>query len=71
MSNTMLNSFPKWKYALIAMMVILGFVYSVPNLYGEDPAVQISFGDKLTLEPEDLKKVTNALAIAKIIPKSA
>lgn len=37
----MLNSFPRWKYALLAITLVLGFIYALPNLYGEDPAVQV------------------------------
>jgi len=38
----MINQYPLWKYVLIIAVVIVGFVYALPNLYGEDPAVQIS-----------------------------
>jgi len=38
----MINQNPLWKYLLIIAAVIVGIVYAVPNLYGEDPAVQIS-----------------------------
>ncbi|KEQ12112.1 protein translocase subunit SecD [Endozoicomonas numazuensis] len=38
----MLNRYPLWKYLLIAMIVALGFVYALPNLYPDDPAIQIS-----------------------------
>lgn len=37
----MLNSFPRWKYALLAITLVLGLIYALPNLYGEDPAVQV------------------------------
>lgn len=37
----MLNSFPRWKYALLAIMLVLGLIYALPNIYGEDPAVQV------------------------------
>lgn len=38
----MLNRYPLWKYLLILFVAILGFIYSVPNIYTPDPAVQIS-----------------------------
>ncbi|WAJ71511.1 protein translocase subunit SecD [Catenovulum adriaticum] len=38
----MLNKYPLWKYLLILFVVVAGFLYALPNLYGEDPAVQIS-----------------------------
>ncbi|WP_374354332.1 protein translocase subunit SecD [Chitinimonas sp.] len=37
-----MNRYPLWKYLLIILAVIAGFIYSVPNLYGESPAIQIS-----------------------------
>lgn len=37
-----MTKFPLWKYILIIAVVIIGVVYSLPNLYGEVPAVQIS-----------------------------
>jgi len=39
-----LNRYPVWKYALIALCVLVAFVYTVPNFFGESPAVQVSAG---------------------------
>jgi preprotein translocase subunit SecD len=36
------NRFPVWKYAMIAVAIVVAFVYALPNLYGESPAVQVS-----------------------------
>ncbi|MGC7561205.1 protein translocase subunit SecD [Pasteurella sp. PK-2025] len=38
----MLNRYPLWKNIVVILTVIVGILYSLPNLYGEDPAVQIS-----------------------------
>ncbi len=38
----MQNRFPLWKNLLILTVLALGLLYALPNLYGEDPAVQIS-----------------------------
>ncbi|MGB1296970.1 MAG: protein translocase subunit SecD [Psychrobium sp.] len=38
----MLNRYPLWKTLLIALTVIIGFLYAAPNLYEPDPALQIS-----------------------------
>jgi len=38
----MLNQYPAWKYLLILLTVIAGAIYALPNLYGSDPALQIS-----------------------------
>lgn len=37
-----MNRYPLWKYILLVALVILGFFYAAPNLFGEDPAIQIS-----------------------------
>lgn len=37
-----MNRFPRWKYALILAAVALGFLYTLPNFFGESPAVQVS-----------------------------
>src|SRR5712692_235038 len=36
------NQYPLWKYLLILVAVVLGLIYALPNLYGEDPAIQVS-----------------------------
>ncbi|MBO6258353.1 MAG: protein translocase subunit SecD [Succinivibrio sp.] len=38
----MLNKFPLWKNILVVLLIAIGFFYALPNLYGEDPALQIS-----------------------------
>lgn len=38
----MLNRYPLWKNLMVILVVAIGLLYSLPNLYGEDPAVQIS-----------------------------
>jgi preprotein translocase subunit SecD len=36
------NRFPLWKYVLIGVVILLAFVYTLPNFFGESPAVQVS-----------------------------
>lgn len=43
----MLNKYPLWKYLMILMVMAIGVIYSLPNLYPDDPAVQIT-GAKTT-----------------------
>ena len=35
-------NYPKWKYALVSLVILLAAFYAAPNLYPEDPAIQIS-----------------------------
>ncbi|HWA37404.1 MAG TPA: protein translocase subunit SecD, partial [Burkholderiales bacterium] len=37
-----MNRFPTWKYALIAVVVLAALLYTLPNFFGESPAVQVS-----------------------------
>ena len=37
-----MNRFPVWKYALIAVAIVAAFLYTLPNFFGESPAVQVS-----------------------------
>ena len=43
----MQNKYPLWKNLLLVAITILGLVYAIPNLYSEDPVVQISSEKKL------------------------
>ena len=38
----MLNRYPLWKYLLVLLVALVGALYALPNVYGEDPSVQIS-----------------------------
>lgn len=37
-----MNQYPLWKYLLIFVVLVVGLVYTLPNFYGESPAVQVS-----------------------------
>ncbi|MDD3530933.1 MAG: hypothetical protein PHS77_13760, partial [Gallionellaceae bacterium] len=37
-----MNRYPLWKYLVIAVALVIGLVYTLPNFYGEVPAVQVS-----------------------------
>ena len=39
-----MNRYPVWKYAIMVIMLAFGLVYTLPNLFGESPAVQVSSG---------------------------
>ena len=47
-----MNQYPKWKYGLVLIAIFIGLIYSIPNFFGESPAVQImptKTSDKLDL----------------------
>lgn len=39
-----MNRYPVWKYAIIVIAVLVGVLYTLPNFFGEAPAVQVSSG---------------------------
>ncbi len=63
----MLNRYPLWKYLLILVVLLAGLVYSLPNLFPEDPAVQISSerGDS-TIDERQLERIRASLGEADI-----
>jgi len=50
----MLNQYPLWKYILLILVLLVSTIYALPNIYGEDPAVQISHRTKSLLEEDKL-----------------
>ena len=61
----MLNKYPAWKNILILLVVIWGFMYSLPNLYPDDPALQISH-ELTELSQGDLPTIMSALEAAEV-----
>jgi preprotein translocase subunit SecD len=56
------NRYPKWGYALIALAILVAFLYTVPNFYGEAPAVQVSSGKAtVKVDPALLERVEDTL----------
>src|SRR5579859_403188 len=64
-----MNRYPLWKYVLIAVALTVGLFYTLPNFFGEVPAVQISPG-KTTAKVDEtlLSRVDQALTQANIKP---
>lgn len=67
----MLNRYPLWKYLMVAIVVIIGTLYSAPNLYGEDPALQVSAIRGHDVKVDTMDVVKKSLDTAKISIKSA
>jgi len=61
----MLNQYPAWKNALVLVVVLLGFLYSIPNIYPDDEAIQVST-DSLSLNESDMALITTALEAAQV-----
>ena len=62
-----MNRYPTWKYILIAVVILIGLLYTVPNFYGESPAVQVSPAKaSLKADAALLSKVESTLKLADI-----
>ena len=61
-----MNRYPLWKYLLILAIVVPGFVYFLPNLYGEDPAIQVSPTRTTKVDATTLAQVEQVLKHAGI-----
>jgi len=60
-----------WKNLMVLLVVIIGVLYSAPNLYGEDPAVQVSAARGVELKVSTLDDVKKLLQDNKLQFKSA
>jgi len=63
-----MNRYPLWKYVTVAIALVFGFIYTLPNFFGESPAVQVSSA-KVTLKVDSatqarVEEVLQAAGIA-------
>jgi hypothetical protein len=64
-----MNRYPIWKYVVMVVALAIGFLYTLPNFFGEAPAVQVSSGKAtVKLDSATLSQVEAALASAQIKP---
>jgi len=60
-----MNRYPVWKYAIIVIALLLGVIYTLPNFFGEAPAVQVSSGKAtVKVDTSTLQRVEDALKSA-------
>jgi preprotein translocase subunit SecD len=61
-----MNQYPAWKYLLIVVILVLGTLYALPNLFGEDPALQVTSARGFAI-PLDLEaNIDDALLVEQI-----
>ena len=65
-----MNQYPLWKYLLLVVVIAVGVLYSSPNLYGEDPAVQVSAERGAVFDESLDNRIRSTLSAAGITPKS-
>ncbi|HEY0211540.1 protein translocase subunit SecD [Acerihabitans sp.] len=66
----MLNRYPLWKYIMLILALVVGLLYALPNLYGEDPAVQITGARGAAASETTLVQIQNVLKEQNITSKS-
>ncbi|MEL0654384.1 protein translocase subunit SecD [Pseudoalteromonas issachenkonii] len=66
----MLNKFPVWKHLLVLAVVAIGLLYASPNLYGRDPAIQVSGAKGADVDLSVVDKVNAILKTNNVTAKS-
>ena len=61
-----MSDFPRWKYALVLIVLLVGIVYALPNVFPPQPAVQISGNRGAAVDATLKSKVDTLLATAKV-----
>ena len=65
-----MNRYPAWKYVLLTAVLAIGVIYALPNLFGDDPAVQVSSSRGFELDPALQDVVDNVLESEEIEAES-
>ena len=64
-----MNRYPWWKYLILGLALLVGLLYTLPNFYGEAPAVQVSSGKvTLKLDSKMAPRIEQVLAAASLKP---
>ena len=66
----MQNRFPFWKNLIILIILFVGIIYALPNIYGNDPSVQLSSSTTKKLEQAQADKIEASLKTAKLDVKA-
>ena len=62
-----MNRYPLWKYITVVVALLIGLIYTLPNFFGESPAVQVSSGKAtLKVDTSTLERVESTLKAASI-----
>jgi len=65
-----MNRYPLWKNITVLVAVVLGFIYTLPNFFGEAPAVQVSsVRSTLKVDSKLMVRVEDALKAAGVAPQ--
>jgi preprotein translocase subunit SecD len=62
---------PIWRYWLVAITLVVGFFLALPNVFGEDPAIQLAREDRAAIDSAGLTRVRGFLDARQITPSSS
>ena len=62
--------FPRWKYVVILLVVVLSTLYALPNIYPQDPSVQITANRGAAIDDALQQKIEATLSKEGIATKS-
>jgi len=65
------NRYPAWKYLLLVLVTVIGLIFAMPNIFGDDPAVQISPAKSVTFSVETQQQVNKILSDANLDVKES
>ena len=64
-----MNRYPVWKYLVMLFAVVIGLIYTLPNFFGEAPAVQVSsIRSTVVVDAGVQQRVSDALTAAQLTP---
>jgi preprotein translocase subunit SecD len=66
-----MTQFPTWKYWLVLIVLLLGALIALPNVFGDDPALQLAGEDSATLDDAARQRVLGILEAQKVPPKDS
>ncbi|MES9965864.1 MAG: protein translocase subunit SecD [Sedimenticola sp.] len=66
-----MNRYPLWKNLLVLVVVLIGLIYALPNVFDQDPAMEISGTRRAQVDVDTESRVKTALAEAKLEIKSS
>ncbi len=66
----MLNRYPLWKYLMVVSFILVSALYALPNIYGEDPAIQITGARGASVDMSTLDAITEVLEKENLPKKS-
>lgn len=60
-----------WRYWLVGIVVSLGFLLALPNLFGDEPAIQLARDDRAAMDVSAQARVEGILAAQQVVPSAA